>query len=96
MLIAFALRVTVVAAGVNDVHLFPRVQADVVDDEMIVRGILWIDVPTHAVRVSQTQGEHLVLDGRVADGGKRIVVGDAVAAVCAQGARADVLGQCRE
>ena len=87
MFVAFAGRITVVAAGVDNVYLFPGVQADVVHDQMVVRGVLGINIPTHAMRITQAQCVDLVADRAIRDVRERIVVRNEILAIGAKRAR---------
>ena len=90
-LVAFAARVAVVGAFVNEVDRFPRVEPDRVGDQPVVRRVGRIDRPVQPMRIAEAVGPDFLAGARRRD--KRIVVGDAIAAVLADRAGRHVLVQ---
>ena len=90
-LVAFALRVAVVGAFVNDVDRFPGVQPDRVGDQPVVGGVGGIDRPGQPMGIAEAVRPDLLPRARRRD--ERIVVGNPIAAVLADRARRRVLVQ---
>ena len=88
---ALAQRIAVVRALVDDVDRLPGDEPDVERQQRRRRGLRRIDVPGQPMRIAQAVGPDLL--ARAVDRRERIVVGDAIAAVLADGARVRVLAQ---
>ena len=92
-LVAFAPAIAVIRALVHDEDCFPRVKADRIDDQPVVRRVRRIDGPVQPMRIAKTVRPDFLSSAGRRD--KWIVVGNPIAAVLAHRARRDVLIQIR-
>src|SRR5262249_27073489 len=80
-LVSFAQRIAVVAAFVDNVDGFPRMQADGIGDETVVARIGGIDRPTQAMGIPETERPDFFAGSGHRH--ERIVVGNSVTAIFA-------------